>query len=231
MSGDDSARALAAARAALENGKGALEAQKIEAALKHFDRAVLLSTNVGGDELVGAEATFRKGQALFSEARYAECGPHLRAYLDQDPADALGFNQETQSFLAIAEMEAGDTQTISVLSSDAPGGASPSQVDMNPVSTDVTMRDSAPPAFDGRLSAGRLRTSGGRTYSGPEPQPTETFERDSRRVANADQRQAAGGSDLAAVCCGETEPEKCLCGGIVIMLSMISIMLLYGIVA
>lgn len=252
---------MADAATALENGKGAEEVGNTEAAIRHFDRAVRLSAGPGGDWLVGAEATYRKGHALFTTRQYHECRPHLQSYMDQDSDNALGFANEALSFIAIADLEASpDATTISTLSSDAPRSPTQVGVDINPVHQDAMMSRSSsvpddggtpgsggggPVAFDGRLSTGtRLRTSAGRTYSPPDPESAaagdpDVFMRDRQRAVTNPrfQRGVSGLPDLSedgattAWCCGEELAEQGLCVCICFMLCMISLMLLIGIIS
>lgn len=208
MSGDG-------AREALENGKGAVEVDNLEAALGHFDRAISLS--VDGEEVVRSEAMYQKGKALFQRQSYSECLPPLRDYLEQDRDDALGFHDEAKSYLFIAEGELG-------------AASSTSAVELNPAHQDagtVTNIEEGQ-RFDGRLSGGRLRTSGGRTYSAPEPASEDVFERDawSRGV-----RRGGVVSTVQAECCGESQADQCLCCWSVAMAFLAATMWLYGIVA
>lgn len=233
------------ARDALENGKGAEEAQNVEAAIKHFDRAIRLSHQLSdeGDALVRAEATYLKGQLLFSQSKYAEALPLLRAYLEQDSEDALSFGDTAKSFVAIAEMEVDPDAMMAVMameasgrsggddsvsSSDAETGDSRAsqsyQVDLNPAhqaaETDQGER------FDGRLSGSRLRTSAGRRYSAPDPADAPP-ERDTRQYSG----RLRGGGSLQAKCCGERVEDQCMCCWSVVMASLTCCMWLYSIVA
>jgi tetratricopeptide (TPR) repeat protein len=229
----------AGAREALENGKGAQEARNFEAAHRHYDRAVRLCG--AGDEMVRAEATYLRGALLFTESKYVECLPYLRAYLEQDTADALSFCDTAKSFLAIAEMEADPSATTMdavIAAADATSddarrrSASPSyQVDYNPAhqyasTTEATDLDESSDGqrFDGRLSGGRLRTSNGRTYSAPEP-AGEPFERDARGRGRGLSRS------LQTKCVGEAPEDRCLCCWSMFMASLALLMWLYGIVA
>lgn len=220
-----SLEAAEGAREALENGKGAEEAQNTEAALRHFDRAIRLSSGNYGDE-VQAEATYRKAHLLFSQGKYVECQPPLRAYLEQDPADALSFGEQARSYLAIAEMESSPNAAVIAAAETGPSDTStgdvpsdPSyQVDLNPAHQH---RTATVERFDGRLSGGRLRTSGGRTYSAPEP-AADTFEQDG---------WAGGSSSVQQMCCGRSTADQCLCWCSVVMASLTWIMCIYGITA
>ena len=221
------------AREALENGKGAQEARNFEAAHRHYDRAVRLSE--AGDEQVRAEATYLRGALLFSESKYVECLPYLRAYLEQDTADALSFGDTAKSFLAIAEMESDPTVTTmeAVVAGTATAdyarrrSASPSyQIDYNPAHQYATSAveatdQSDAQRFDGRLSGGRLRTSSGRTYSTPEP-TSETFEQGAPRDRS---------SSWQTKCVGTAPEDRCLCCWSVVMAFLVLIMWLYGIMA
>lgn len=220
-----SLEAAEGAREALENGKGAEEAQNTEAALRHFDRAIRLSSGNDGDE-VQAEATYRKAHLLFSQGKYVECQPPLRAYLEQDPADALSFGEQARNYLDIAEMESSPNAAVIAAAERDPSDTStgdvpfPSyQVDLNPAHQQSTA--AVEQRFDGRLSGGRLRTSGGRTYSAPEP-AADSFEQDGR---------AGGSSSVQQMCCGRSTEDQCLCWCSVVMASLTWIMCIYGITA
>lgn len=218
------------AHEALENGKGAEQAANYEAALSHYTRAISLSAD--GDEMTRAEATFLKGQVLFSQQKYIECVPPLRAYLEEDSTDSLAFGDTAKSLLAIAAMESGTDSNVDVPAAAQVGGPPPGPPPPLPPTDSGGSERLANPMYHGASpgvgTAEQGPAGGGSLVVDIPPPPAASGAGMFPEMEPRRRFQPSGDRTLQSMCIGQARVDQGLCLASCCMVVVICVLFIYG---